>query len=41
LPEEVTARKWQRLLTNRENTTPSLERETWLPWEAEIYELTE
>lgn len=41
LPEEVTARKWQRLLTNRENTTPSLERDMWLPWEAEIYELVE
>lgn len=41
LPEAVTAHKWQRLLTNRDNTAPSLERETWLPWEAEIYELVE
>lgn len=41
LPEEVTSHKWQRLLTNRQGTTPSLERDTWLPWEAEIYEMTE
>jgi len=38
LPEELTARSWQRVLTNREETTPALEggRE-WLPWEVEIY----
>lgn len=40
LPEEVKAHTWQRLLTNRDETTPSLTRDKWLPWEAEIYELT-
>lgn len=40
MPEEIAGKKWRRILTNRENTTPSLEgREKWLPWEAEIYEL--
>jgi len=41
LPPEVSAHKWNRLLTNREATTPSLERQSWLPWEAEIYELAD
>lgn len=39
LPEQVAAHKWQRILTNREDTAPSLERAAWLPWEAEVYEL--
>ncbi|MBR3979341.1 MAG: alpha-glucosidase [Oscillospiraceae bacterium] len=39
LPAEVKAHGWQRILTNREDTIPSLERSRWLPWEAEIYEL--
>lgn len=39
LPQEVKAHSWTRLLSNRKNTSPSLEREAWLPWEAEIYEL--
>ena len=41
LPEEVTGHCWQRLLTNYEGSAPSLERETWQPWEAEIYELAQ
>ena len=42
LPESVTAHKWQRILTNREETVPSLEsRAAWLPWECEVYELAE
>ncbi len=39
LPREVTEHRWHRLLTNLEGNAPSLERESWLPWEAEIYEL--
>lgn len=39
LPEAVTGYRWQRLLTNYEGSTPSLERERWQPWEAEIYQL--
>jgi oligo-1,6-glucosidase len=40
LPAEIAGKKWHRLLTNRETTTPSLEGgRNWLPWEAEIYEL--
>ena len=38
-PEEVKTGKWQRLLSNREETVPSMERAEWLPWEAELYEL--
>ena len=41
LPPEVTDHKWQRLLANYEGSTPSIERQIWQPWEAEIYELTE
>lgn len=40
LPEEVTGKSWRRLLSNRENTAPSLEgSRDWMPWEAEVYEL--
>ncbi|MBP3305240.1 MAG: alpha-glucosidase [Oscillospiraceae bacterium] len=40
LPEAVTARKWKRLLSNREETVPSVARQdAWLPWEAEVYSL--
>ena len=31
--------EWKRILTNREDSVPSMERDTWMPWEAEIYEL--
>lgn len=41
LPEEIRSGVWERLLTNYEGSVPSLERETWQPWEAEIYELAE
>lgn len=41
LPQQVIAHKWTRLLTNCEGLDPSLERDTWQPWEAEIYELSE
>lgn len=38
LPESVAAKSWKRLLSNREQTAPSLaSRRVWLPWEAEIY----
>ena len=40
IPQEVASHGWERILTNREDTTPSLERTALLPWEAEIYELT-
>lgn len=40
LPPEVTEHKWTRLLSNYEGA-PSLDRNTWHPWEAEIYELSE
>jgi len=40
LPEEISSRKWRRLLSNRPKTIPSVERrDAWLPWEAEIYSL--
>lgn len=40
LPEAVTERKWKRLLSNRAETVPSVERrDAWLPWEAEVYSL--
>lgn len=41
LPEAITAHSWKRILTNRESTIPSLERTAWLPWEVEIYELSQ
>ena len=38
LPAEVAEGAWTRILTNREETAPSVEgRQTWLPWEAEVY----
>lgn len=38
LPEEITSKGWKRILTNRDETVPSLEgNRKWLPWEAEIY----
>ena len=38
LPDEIAGRKFRRILTNREETVPSLERrDSWLPWEAEVY----
>ena len=38
LPKELAEHPWQRLLTNREDTAPSLEgNRSWLPWEVEIY----
>lgn len=40
IPEELNAFSWERLLTNREQTVPSLERkDNWLPWEAEVYQI--
>jgi oligo-1,6-glucosidase len=40
LPEELSSSRWERILTNYRNTTPSVEGRTeWLPWEAEIYTL--
>ena len=38
-PEEVKNGTWERILTNREDTAPSLERTAWHPWEAEVYTL--
>ena len=38
-PEQVKKHQWKRILTNREEIAPGLEREQWLPWEAEIYTL--
>ena len=41
IPKELKDFTWERILTNREETTPSLEgRDIWLPWEAEIYQVT-
>lgn len=37
--ERVSGDKWQRTHTNREETVPSMERESWLAWEAEVYTL--
>ena len=38
LPEGLKQYRWERILTNREETTPSLDGgRKWLPWEAEIY----
>ena len=40
-PEQVTARSWKRILTNRDGAIPSVDgRKEWLPWEAEVYTLT-
>lgn len=40
IPQQLRQNGWQRILTNREETSPSLEgRDQWLPWEAEMYEL--
>ena len=40
IPEALNAFTWERLLTNRDQTEPSLERkDNWLPWEAEIYQV--
>ena len=40
IPKELNAFAWERMLTNREETVPSLERkDNWLPWEAEIYQI--
>ena len=41
LPEEITSRKWERLLTNYEGADASLERNDWKPWEAAVFELSE
>lgn len=38
-PEELQEFTWKRILANREETAPSMERTEWLPWEAEIYTL--
>ena len=40
LPEEITGRKWERLLANYE-TDPTVQTQKWLPWQAEVYELSE
>jgi len=38
IPEKIAGKKWERILTNLESNAPSLEgRETWLPWETEVY----
>ena len=40
LPQELEGFTWERILTNREETVPSLERkDAWLPWEAEVYQI--
>ena len=40
LPEDIKAKKWNRLLANRENISPCLsERKELLPWNAEIFVL--
>jgi len=40
LPRQVREHQWRRILTNREETLPSLDsRACWLPWEAEVYTL--
>ena len=40
LPEQITSRKWDRLLANYESD-PTVVSQTWQPWQAEIYELSE
>lgn len=38
LPKAITSHGWDRILTNRPDTVPSVDgRQTWLPWEAEVY----
>ncbi len=40
LPQELKDYAWKRILTNREDTVPSLEGgRDWLPWEVEVYSL--
>ena len=40
VPVEMPEGNWTRILTNREETEPSLHgRKVWLPWEAEVYVL--
>lgn len=40
IPEEIVNKKWERLLTNREGSAPSLDgNTTLLPWSTEIYKL--
>ena len=40
IPEELKKNNWVRILSNRPDTTPSLDgQRDWLPWEAEIYTL--
>ena len=42
LPEEIKEHTWARLLTNRPETTASVDgQRPWLPWETEIYVLSE
>ncbi len=41
LPEEITGHKWDLLLANYENTTPTVETQKWLPWQVEVYEMSE
>ena len=39
-PQEVSGKKWTRVLTNRPGTEPSVSAvRPWLPWEAEVYVL--
>ena len=40
LPEELKKRNWKRILTNRPDLSPSVERSTWQPWEFEVYTRT-
>lgn len=38
LPREIMSQSWERVLTNRPETVPSVMTERdWLPWEAEVY----
>ena len=40
IPEDIKSKKWERVLTNYSDATPSLERnDQWMPWEAEVYKL--
>ena len=41
IPTEISSRVWNRRLTNKKNTSPSLDgTRDLLPWEVEIYELS-
>ena len=41
IPDELRSSVWTRRLTNKKNTSPSLDsRRKLLPWEVEIYELS-